>query len=353
MIDWATVIVPCEHQPSSLASGVVMTLDANGELERAYERPTLLRGSWESKTHVSSHNPDDPFLGFSVKGGDRAHDASRPIFSREPRHWIRIDGNPAKWRAGHNCWGTDDPGLIYWWITDVLGKLGLTLARDTIRRVRINRVDVTRSFRLDSNADVARWIRAAETHATMKYRGRGNIGKGQTLYWGQRSRRWAGKVYGKAKELSDHPIPTVVPDRDRVTAWADGVVRVEFRYMAMELKRLGIKYLRDLDEARLGELWGKAMDRINLNNRQSVSQAPDVSRAVLTTFYLWRDGIDPQTELPPSTWYRHRRELEGHGIDISIPCALGTDRPDLGRELVARPARVPAWATDPDFRLVA
>lgn len=350
MIDWATVIVPCRHHAADLASGVVMILSPDGDLEKTYERPTLLRGSWESKTHVSSHNPDDPYLGFGLRGDSCA---SSPVHDQDERFWIRIDGNPAKWRAGHNCWGTDDSGLIWWWICDVLGMLGLKLDRDTCRRVRLNRIDVTRSFRLESNDDVARWIRAAELHATMKYRGRGNIGKGQTLYWGKNSKRWGGKVYGKAKELTDRPIPEVVPKRDSVRSWADGIIRVEFRYLALELRRLEIKYLSDLTPARVPDLWNRAMDRLNLNTRQSVEQVPAVSRSALTTYYLWRQGVDPQTELPRSTWYRHRRELLEVGVDIAVPAALGTDRPDLGRELVARPARVPEWATDDLFTLAA
>src|SRR5690625_353833 len=353
MIDWATVIVPCIHTAADISGGMVIRLCPNGSVEQSRELGLSVRGSYDSSVYVSSHNPSDAFRGYGVKSDDvlvtNLHD-------RDRRDWVRIDGNPSKWFYGHNLFGPRDPLLIWAWITDVLDWLRLRPSDSWRRRTRLNRIDVTRSFRLSSDADCTAWIRAAETHSVMAYRGRGNLSRGGTLYWGKHSRHWAGKIYNKFRELQAHPISDNVADKAALIEWAVGVCRVEFVWRSAGLKNhFNLKYLKDLTLDLVNEIWNHSMKQITFNT--STRLTGDVPPAAARTFELWSSGIDPQRVLSRSTWYRHRRMLLEHGIDISAPVSRGTTRSAMDTELLASPAVVPGWykrtAAAPDLQLVA
>ncbi|WP_261382156.1 phage/plasmid replication protein, II/X family, partial [Xanthomonas vasicola] len=50
--------------------------------------------------------------------------------------------------------------------------------------IQLTRVDVTESFHLESRAQVLEWLRAAEQTAHLSHRGRGQLVKSSTLYFG-------------------------------------------------------------------------------------------------------------------------------------------------------------------------
>ena len=55
MIDWITAIVPCDHDPSKLISGVVMSFDSQGNSDWVVNKHVTVEGSYSSKIQVKSH----------------------------------------------------------------------------------------------------------------------------------------------------------------------------------------------------------------------------------------------------------------------------------------------------------
>jgi II/X family phage/plasmid replication protein len=173
------------------------------------------------------------------------------------------------------------------------------------------------------------------------------------VYWGKHSRRWSLKAYSKGKELIDHKLPHDLPDRERFSQWASGILRIEACYRSLELKRRNLDRFKNLTETKIADLWTTAVAALNLGITQTVTaELETVSRAARSTAYQWQSGIDMQGILPRATWYRHRAELLGVGIDIAVPVSAGTDRPVL-RDVVAQSAALPVGVSDPWFRLAA
>nr|AAN12267.1 truncated putative replication protein [Xanthomonas citri pv. glycines] len=184
MIDWLTMVVPCKHQ-TPIDGGKVLCVDANGEL------------SWESK---KKRRVEGSF-GGSIGVATAAHEGPDPCTH------LWIDGNPAKWFQGHNLWGTDDlHGLAVATIEALVEQLGLTPTDEDRAawaegRIRLTRVDCTESFHLRSRREVLAWLASAEQTAHLANRGRGQLMKGSTLYFGKNSRRWSLKLYSKGQEI--------------------------------------------------------------------------------------------------------------------------------------------------------
>jgi len=70
--------------------------------------------------------------------------------------------------------------------------------------------------------------------------------------------------------------------------------------------------------------------------------------SVRSTYQLWFDGHDLMSILSKPTFYRHRKQLLEHCIDISLPS--NKTQPDrsnvvpLVRTITLRPAEIPSWA---------
>ncbi|MER0133278.1 hypothetical protein KD913_28600 [Klebsiella pneumoniae] len=69
---------------------------------------------------------------------------------------------------------------------------------------KLNRVDCTVMFDVGNTANALSWIRQAEMNATLSHRGRGQVTKGSTLYFGKSSRRSSVKFYAKGEEFQKH-----------------------------------------------------------------------------------------------------------------------------------------------------
>ena len=80
MIDWASAILPCKHDPSKLISGVVMSFDPLGNNEWTVNKTLSVEGSYSSKIQIKSHTDNQ----------------------------IYISGNPTKFLQGHNLFGSND-----------------------------------------------------------------------------------------------------------------------------------------------------------------------------------------------------------------------------------------------------
>lgn len=338
MIDWLTFIAPCEHR-EPIDGGRVMSLRASGEVEWMSARRREVRGSFDSALHVrtASHMP-------------------------ERCGYIEVSGNPVKFFQGHNLWGSDDvPGLVLATLRYLLSvpELGLLPSEtdELLWRsggIKLSRVDVTDTLHLASRADVLAWLRAAEQTAHLSHRGRGQLVKGSTLYFGKHSRRWSLKLYSKGQEIEAKAHgQEAVMNLPSARAWADRALRAELVLRGMELKRRGLGMVSDwhqfdgVDCAGVtAQLLRPVLGSMTMTTTATLPAAVlDAMRPVLRmAFHAWKSGVDLRHTLPRSTFYKCRGELLQHGIDIATVQASDSNVVPLVRVLEAVPAGVPEWA---------
>lgn len=334
MIDWLSMVVPCSHA-APITGGQVLSIKPSGEVDWQCVKRTTVEGSYSTGLQVrtSTH-------------------------TRHPCTHLEISGNPVKFFQGHNLWGTDDlHALAVATVETVASLLGLTPSdddRDSWRcgEIKLSRVDVTMSFHLQSRAAVLAWLRSAEQTAHLSHRGRGQLVKGSTLYFGKNSRRWSLKLYSKGQEITakNHGQDSILA-LPHAVAWADKTLRAELTLRSMELKRQGLdrvaSWIDDVPSTVTAELLRDRFGGMTMTTTARLSaEVLDSFRPTLRMAYQsWESGSDLRAILPHRTFYKYRAELLPHGIDIAtlVPREVSNIVP-LFKVLEAVPVDVPEWA---------
>ena len=325
MIDWLSGIAPY-HGPL-LNGGCVIKTDRDGVI--VYKIPTRIEAR-------SSHE-----TGFMVR--------------TLPDNQIEFSGCPAKWFQGHNIFGSDDiRGLVPEVLSGVLQSLGVTpspsdLAQWCNGEVTLTRVDVTQSFAAGSRSNALAFIRAMESSATYRHRGRGQFCKGDTLYFGKNSRRSALKIYPKGQEIEakGHGLP----EHLRITplaGYANDLIRFEFVLRSRWLSDERLRYLSAWGDNTSTELHRSLLEPLTMANQLTLPYVDIVSMSshLKSTYALWSVGQDVRQVLAKPTFYRHRQQLLEHGIDIALvrPVDQAPIIAKLRLVVEAVPAQIPDWA---------
>lgn len=335
MIDWISFVVPFAHS-DSIVGGHVLSVTPDGTVEWLCNKRTTVEGSFSTGLQVrtASHTAD-------------------------PCTHLEISGNPVKFFQGHNLWGTNDlPAIMVAATRHVIHALGLTLCAEDealwlAGAVQLTRVDVTESFHLANSGEVLSWLRAAEQTAHLAHRGRGQLVKGSTLYFGKNSRRWSLKLYAKGQEIraKGHGQDAIL-DLPHCVAWADRTLRAELTIRSMELKRMGLDQVSawlpldgvPFDTAEL------LRERLGAMTMTTARTLPDEVIQQLTAgqhnaYLAWLAGNDLRDSMSRPSFYRLRAKLLPHGIDIAtlMPKEVSNVVP-LHRVLEAVPASIPDWA---------
>lgn len=367
MIDWVSVSIPIGHE-KPINGGNVVSIDSDGNVEWTTEKRLSVEGSYGSTIQIRSEHH-----GFYC-----SH--------------IRMDGNFVKFFQGHNVWGTDDlVGLI----TSCLHLVLLSVAPDLLDKLcpfsvkswqsapaeftervrichddadygnwlvsfvwcsRLTRVDLTEMYDVGTQERALTWLRAAQDSANLKYRGKGNF-KGETLYFGEKSRRWSLKFYAKGKELKAHKPKKGVIDHPNylagVTDFADRALRSELTLRGMELDRLGLSGVQDWKDGVSETVYNSYLSGLEFSqNMKFTHSLPDLEKLpsrLIGPVKLWHSGDDLRVLYSRATWYRYKKEiLEVSGIDISLPPPVLSESSSnvvpLIRIIEAVPMSVPAWA---------
>lgn len=336
MIDWLSMVVPCKHE-TPITGGHVLFIKPTGEVDWQCSKRTTVEGSFSS--------------GLQVRTATHTADACTHL---------EISGNPVKFFQGHNLWGTDDlPSLAVSAVRSIASSLGLTYtAADEAAwlagGIQLTRVDVTQSFHLRNRAAVLEWLRSAEQTAHLSHRGRGQLVKGSTLYFGKNSRRWSLKLYSKGQEITakGHGQDSILHLPSAV-AWADRTLRAELTIRSMELQRMGLAFVSDwmhtdgTPESVTTQLLHDRFGGMTMTTTSHLSaEILDALRPALRMAYQsWEAGTDLRAILPHRTFYKYRSELLPHGIDLATlrPKEVSNVVP-LFRVLEAVPVGVPDWA---------
>ena len=271
------------------------------------------------------------------------------------RGTLIIDGNPTKFFQGHNVFGTDDiHGLATAISLHVLGKLPQLnvqehdLANMHMGRIELARTDLTGMYSLGTQAHATSAVRAMGERATMRHRGRANISREGTAYWGKHSRRTSIKAYAKGVEIRDHKMHRDLPYYDEIFTWAQDKLRIEVVLRGMELKDRGLNLLANWQQNTAAQLYAEFVGKLNVpDNIELDPPAVDALKPRLRLAYdSWMRGTDLRVALPRKTFYRYRAELLEHGIDIVTvrPSPAKSNVLPLVRILEAKPVSVPEWA---------
>lgn len=336
MIDWLSIVAPLPHA-APICSGHVVSVGSDGVVEWQTAKRLAVAGSFSTGLQVRT----------------ATHTVDRCTH-------VEISGNPVKWFQGHNLWGTDDlPSLVVATLDAIAALLGIDVAPETRASwlaglVQVTRVDVTESFHLDNRGQVLAWLRAGEATAHLSHRGRGQLVKGSTLYFGKNSRRWSLKLYAKGQEIEakGHGQDSIL-QLPHARAWADRTLRAELTLRSLELKRLGLGMVTawlpvdgvPFDVSRL--LRERLGDMTMTTTNNLPAEVLDALRPALRmAVQSWESGADLRAMLPKATFYKFRAELLPHGIDIATlqPREAVSNVVPLHRVLEAKPVSVPDWA---------
>lgn len=336
MIDWLSMVVPFAHE-TPISGGHVVSIKPSGEVDWQSVKRTSVEGSFSTRLQVRT----------------ATHTAT-------PCSHLEISGNPVKFFQGHNLWGTDDVASLAASTVDAVASLlGISPSDDDraswkAGAIQLTRVDVTQSFHLERLAAVLAWLRAAEQTAHLSHRGRGQLVKGSTLYFGKNSRRWSLKLYSKGQEIraKGHGQDAILSLPSAVE-WADKTLRVELTLRSMELKRRNLSSCSNwnVDDALPSEVTANLLREhlggmtMTTNAHLSLEVLDALRPALRMAYQSWEAGSDLRAILPRPTFYKYRAELLPHGVDIAtlVPREVSNVVP-LFKTLEAVPVSVPDWA---------
>lgn len=325
MIDWLKIRAPI-IVTGKIPGDTVALISPDGELKWSKTRAAPITGSYDSRVHVSSC----PVTGKLV-----------------------IDGNPSKFFQGHNVFGSDDiHGLTHALLRNVINFLELEITPELQSAIdcddlELAHVDITEMYSTGSLLLARASVRAIGEFSTMKHRGRAQMKEG-TVYFGKHSRRSALKIYAKGDELLDHKLPDSLPLASEIESFAADKLRLEVVLRSMELKSLKLDRLHNWKVGTGVTLHREYVGRVNLP--ENIELPPDVKEGLPARLQLayaaWLRGDDLRVTLPRMTFYRYRKALLPHGVDL---LALRSKEPQsnvfpLRRVIELRPAGVPEWA---------
>jgi hypothetical protein len=304
VIDWFTGIVG--YSGELLKLNRVCELTPVGEILWTTERKLQVRGSYDASVQ----------LGRSVPTADMLV-ASRKYDLECVPSCLVLSGNPSKFLQGHNVFGPSVASLSPVVQAVIRGLPGEIRPADADSELwpalHRSRVDITTSVDIGSHKIVHEWLRTAGT-STRSRHGRAFV-SGDTVYWGQHSRRWTLKAYCKFCELRDHG-PGDLKLRDMLMEYCEGQLRLELTLRGMELKERGT-----LDESLVWEFFkrievGVMKKKITIGEYKGDTKLPDSMQFTLSR---WIAGEDVRHSLPERKFYRHRRRiLDELGVDISL-----------------------------------
>jgi len=331
MIDWLTLEIPFSHTP--IESGRVISIKPCGEIDWISEKRLAVRGTYESTLRIKSAGSDG-----EGKAG-----------------FLHIDGNPSKFLNGHNVVGIRDIiTLVDMSISRIFSDLDW-LYTNTLKETilsgefKVSRLDVNDYIEFNSENDCKAWMMAAEETATSR---QGKfVRKGTTIYMGKNSRRCSLKIYSKYIELTQakkgHKLPFSLPHKQQLLDFAENKLRIEATFRSLYLKDLGLNKAKDLTPQKIGELYAKQVGKLEMHAQVKLMshESMDLPKAVRLTYLNWKEGIRLVDELPRPTFYRHRKILKEHGIDIKVsPKTTQSNVIPLIRKIEAKPSKMPKWS---------
>ena len=304
MVDWITgSIVPHLELPEAkiFDTGRFIEVSPHGELLKQFSSRIFHKGSFDNRL------------------------AFRAPYANQ----LEMSGNPVKYFQGHNLFGSDDYlGLFISAGADARKRNAQFPGAHTYKaygffRPKFTRLDLTRSYRFNSNEEARAWLKNVAAHGRAKS-GSAQL-KSDTVYFGKNSTHWTMKIYQKFDEINsgkkDHEISSKLStaDKDLLFQWAEGVVRFELTLRGPEIEKLPYSF-------DLLEVWNTYFKRIHFNENGEVFDMTQVAEKFNLTptkkllLISWGNGVDIRTMYAEKSFYRVRKQiLDATDLDISVP----------------------------------
>lgn len=316
MLDWYSGLIG--YDASNMKLGMIYEVSPDGVLLYKIEPWVKAKGSYESSVQVKRDMSTKEMRDIAEEAMYYDLDGvEKPC----PPVVLKMSGNPVKFLQGHNVFG---PGANQ--INEVLQAFVRGLP-DELKPVDSgvedlpvrysSRFDINVMIDMGSHSMVHDWLRHAGS-STRSRHGRPMV-SGDTVYWGQHSRRWTMKGYCKFCELEAHKI---LDKRlhDCAREFVEPQLRLELTLRRPEIKKLEqdeVYRCLGLDERLVWDF----LERISVGVMKAnvVEIRPNLKPAVENVLTLWLAGYDVRHQLPRRTFYDHRRKiLDEVGVDISL-----------------------------------
>ncbi len=334
MIDWLDFVAPLAHevgQGGPLYGGEIMsTTKDGGDIEWSVGKRLKLEGSHSTTITVSSS---------TMSWGGQA---------------VRISGNPAKLFQGHNIFGSSDlVGLVFAMLDLVASTFGLTPTADNLDfwdrgLIELLRVDDTESVDFGTEERVMAALFTLDRTANLKFRGRGHY-NGHSLLFGKGSRHWSTTLYCKSKEIKrkGHQLHPLLQETS-LPSVAEGLLRIEHRLHSQHLRRDNLHLVANWNDNTASEVHRAHLELLQIAEAVMIEPAhlEGLPATLRLVYRSWHAGEDLRSILPRATFYKRRRELLEHGIDIAIkqPPPEESNVIPLRVVLLGKPFEVPSWA---------
>ena len=187
----------------------------------------------------------------------------------------------------------------------------------------------------------------------MRHRGRGQLCKGSTLYFGKSSRRWSLKFYAKGQELDakGHELPKSLDLRDKLIEYAQPALRSELTLRSMQLKDIDLQLAANwprnaegITHLFNGYMKGLHMSDVRRIPAENLDSLPSGCRLA---YQSWLEGHDLKGMLTHRTFYRYRSQMLPFGVDLAtVNARENVNVVPLVRVLEAVPMAIPEWAIE-------
>ena len=342
MIDWVTAKIPF-YYPGIISDGQMISVTRDGEVDYSVHKRLQLRGSFDGSITIRTDQVDA--------------DGNTCI--------AELSGNPVKFLQGHNIFGSDDlPNLVYETVERIVSILEIPQPKHFTNMIlcgayTVSRVDVNRMYTLNSRAEANAYIYAMSQQCKTKS-GAALLHKG-TCYLNKDSRRWALKAYAKAQEteLKRHNKQGCIDLPQELKKWVDPTLRIEATLKSNELRERGLHVAHNWFTMDTIEIHSDYVGRVEMYAQKPIDTAvlKDIKpRAAVSTYLHWKNGLDVTDPalIATRTFYRHRKALLEHGVDISMPPPKEDQVPasnvvPLIKTIELKPAVIPDWVSGTEY----
>jgi II/X family phage/plasmid replication protein len=338
MIDWVTAKVPF-HYSGIICDGEILNVTRDGEVQQSIRKRLSVTGSYDAAFTIRTIELDDH--------GDTSV--------------VELSGNPVKFLQGHNLFGSSDLlNIVYEAVLRIASILDAPQPKNVLERLSggdytLSRIDINRMFTLGNRAEVLAYLYNLSLNS--RTREQGPVSKGSTVYFNKSSKRWTIKAYCKAQEVAlrrNQKQGTIDLPQD-LKDWVEPMLRVELTLKSNELREHNLHIAANWATIEEGEIFADYVGRIQMANQKPKDDLflKIKSRPAAASYQMWLDGHDLRQILPKNTFYRHRRELLEHDIDISIGCSAESKKTSnvvpFCKTLELQPATLPHWVSGTDL----
>ena len=148
----------------------------------------------------------------------------------------------------------------------------------------------------------------------MRHRGRGQLCKGSTLYFGKNSEMVL-KFYAKGQEVESkgHELPKTIEFRDNLIEYAQPALRSELTLRSMQLKdaelQLAANWPRNAEG--ISQLFNGYLKGLNMSDvrRIPAENLDSLTSGCRLAYQTWLEGHDMRQLLNRRTFYLYRSKL--------------------------------------------